>query len=513
LFSALAARIGHFRRDSVIDYGARILWKDFNDHARLADINSELSWLRASAAPLIVLGLMYGKGPDAQWIAREEFVNLGWELSQLREFQDADSAEADAARAEIRCRLQALPRMAHLSDDDIRAIWALWNLSNVIGPAVADTDASPSTLVRNYLVYERFRGAYGGATHGEVNAIERSLFLTEPRFFVGAAYALVSYGNDARLKPRDTPGLIFPDENGVREAYPSAVGYDDLMMVVQRLSRKASDFNIVGQELLANENPMARAEAFRMLLSTPIVELDDYSDKAILITGPARLIKSVSRFLQEDTVQRFGRRFGKNASGERGHAFERYLEDALWGTEVRRVAERDSKTPDFEWIGKRYAIFIEAKAKVIPDAAQYSGEGFVAAWENLTEAIEQASSYVDTVPGLRGVRAVLIIVVNDPVTEERAQFRYVASRWGLLNGTQLACLAVWGPGDLEHHVLFSTPDATGEMLERIWHESARRPAMDQPPAFDPYKEEVCVPLVEDGFQHLFGVEPRRLSHE
>jgi hypothetical protein len=503
-FTEFVERVSIFSRDSLIDYGARLLWRDFTyKSANLPDQAMRL-WLKRYAAELMVAGLMYGRRPGGLRVTREEFVNLAWELSQFREMEDPDSADAADQRARIHKQLTTFPRLAHLNGDDLRAVWALWSLSNVVISTHADVNVNPAQLVRSYMIYDRLRNAYGGDTNAEFRAIEQTLFLTSPRLLVRAACFLL--GSCLDRPDQDTPGLFYP-ERGDREAFPPDVSFDDWMTVAQRFSVKASEFRELGKKLSGGHEPKSLRQAFRILQFNPIIELDDYPEQAFLIAGADRMFMAVSRFLFEDSVAHLGQRCGRNANGERGSAFEQYLRDVLADTAIRRVPERDTKTPDFEWLGTRYGVILEAKVKVVPDAAEHSADAFVAAWQNLSEAIDQASKYIELRPDVKARRWVLIVLVHDPVTSERTSFRYAASRWRMLDGTPLIALAVLDAQDIEHLIQTRSADDVGEMIERLWNQGLAAHPMNQPPDVAPYRETTFLPPVQTAYTDLFGFPP------
>ena len=241
---ALASRIGLFARDSLLASGAGILWRDFEDRSRAADRIPLLGWERAFAAQVMSLALMYGGGNNDPWATEQEFVNLEWELLQMELFLPSDSMEARGQRAAIRAGLvTVLPRLAQLHDEDVGAIRALWNLAGGVAPSAVDTDADPSTLVRDYLIYAHFREQYGGNANWDFLSVERAVFLTTPRLFLRAAYLLLSLGQEAR----PTRGMIeFYHDESPRELYPEDVGFDDMMVTpratplsgIARISRR-----------------------------------------------------------------------------------------------------------------------------------------------------------------------------------------------------------------------------------------------------------------------------------
>jgi hypothetical protein len=175
---------------------------------------------------------------------------------------------------------------------------------------------------------------------------------------------------------------------------------------------------------------------------------------------------------------------------------------------IHRIPESRTKTPDFEWLGQRYGILLEAKAKVVPEAAEQSADAFVASWANLMEAIEQGSTFLRNRADASGRKWLLVVLVSDPITSERTSFRYAAARWGLLEQTEFVALAVLEAQDLEHLVQTLTADEVSEMLERLWQQSAEQHPMNQPPDVDPYREDACLPLVDATYRDLFGVSPR-----
>jgi hypothetical protein len=508
-FSEFAERVSLFSRDSLIDYAARLLWRDFTyKSATLPDAAMRL-WLKRYAAELMVAGLMYGRRPGGHRVTKEEFINLEWELSQFREIEDPDSADAAEQRSRIHARLASFPRFAYLNSDDLRAVWAIWSLSNVVISTHADVNVNPVQLVRSYMIYDRLRNAYGGDTNAEFRAIEHALFLTSPRLFVRSASFLL--GSCLGRPEHDTPGLFYP-ERGDREAFPPDVSFDDWMGVTQRFSVKASQFRELGEKLSGSYEPKALRRAFRMLQFNPVVELDDYPEPAFLITGPDRMFMAVSRFLFENSVAHLGQRCGRNANGERGSAFEQYLRDVLAGTAIQRVPEGDTKTPDFEWLGSRYGVILEAKVKVVPDAAEHSADAFVAAWQNLSEAIDQASKYIELRPDVQSRRWVLIVLVHDPATSERTSFRYAAARWRMLDGTPLVALAVLDAQDIEYLIQTRSADDVGEMIERLWKQGLSAHPINQPPDVDPYRETTYLPPVQTTYADLFGLSPDVNEH-
>jgi hypothetical protein len=98
------------------------------------------------------------------------------------------------------------------------------------------------------------------------------------------------------------------------------------MVVTNRFSRKASEFRALGKQLLSRTSADTLRQAIRTLQVAPIIEIDDYPEKAYLLLSPDRVLTAVCRFLIDDSVAHLGKRFGRNASGERGQAFERYLQ-------------------------------------------------------------------------------------------------------------------------------------------------------------------------------------------
>lgn len=511
-FGKLAARIGLFSRDAVLDFGARLLWRDFEDEQRRADAEPMLGWARASAAKVMVLALMYGGGDDRARITPAEFINLAWELLQNQQFPRPDSPEADAERTQIRAKFQTFLPNTTPDDADVRAAWALWNLGSEIQSSMVDTDANPRHLVRNYLIYCRFRDAYGGDSDLEFALAERQLFLTAPRLFLRAAMVLITFG----MESPNTPGMVELFEDGQpREEFPLDVGFDDILAVVKRMAVRASDYRALGRTLLDDPDPRMRTAALRRLDHAPIIWLDERPGHDVLISGPARLFNALSHFLFHDAVAhvksvgklkagRGGKR-AMDAEVERGLAYESYLSSALDGTPVRAVPRTEgAKRPDFEWRGTRYGILIEAKAKIVPDAFDGSARCFVDALERLHGAVEQARDYVSDLDGRDSLRWVSVVVVHDPLTGERSAFRLAALRWGFLDGGPLCAAAVLETSDLEHLVLSQSADEVGEMLERLWLQARAAPPMSQPPSLDPYVESQALPVIEAGYDELFG---------
>jgi hypothetical protein len=503
-FAGLAYRTMMFSRESIIKVGTWLLWSDFRDPARGTD--TKRTWTRSWAAPLMTMGIMYGKaaGTGGEVITIPEFLNLAWELFSLPEFHAADAAEAELERSAIAQRLSTSRLEKVPTEHVIRVARVVWNLSHATSQLVADTDADLLALAREWAIYQRLRIEYGGDDNEELVRVEQRLFLTHPRLFVRACCDLLARSLQNR-SVHDTPGMFYLPKQRTWEEEPPDVGLDDYGAVIRRLSVTASELRSRGEELLLHGTPERRRELLEYVRRRPIVVLDDYpkEDDAAFIAGPARFIKAISRFLSHDVVEQLGPRLG-NAAGWRGQAFERYLEEAMVGTSVHRLDPKGLKTPDFEWIGTRYRVLIEAKVKPLPGELIASPSALVSAWDNLMGAVEQGSAYASRTAARRPEKCVLIIVVGDYYADEQTSFRHVSALWGLLNDTHLAAVAVLSAGALEYLVLSSTADEAGELLEELWLEAGRGSLLEQPPTMRPYRATTVPQVLDEAHQELFG---------
>jgi hypothetical protein len=507
-FAGVAYRIMMFSRESLVDLGARLLWSDFQDPSGGGDTSPRRAWTRSWAAPVVTMAFIYGKpaGTGGAIATIHEFLNLAWELFQLPEMHRADTVAGKLERDAILARLSTSRLASVDADDAVRTAGAIWNLSHATGQLVADTDADFVTLARDWSIYERLRGRYGGEANSKFVELEHQLFLTSPRLFVRACCGLLGYALEER-PAEDTPGVFFLPKERAWEGHLQDVGLDDYGAVLRRLTVAASELRSRGEELLLYGDPDRRRALFELVRRRPIILLDDYpkEDDAALILGPARFLKAVSRFLLIDTVEHFGDRFGgDDAAKRRGLAFERYLEDALAGTPVRRLAPDRGKTPDFEWVGGQYHVLIEAKVKPLPSEMVTSPQSLVAAWDNLLAAVEQGSAYASRLAGQPPKKWVLIIVVNDGYADEQTSFRHITASWGLLKDTDLTALAVLPPGAVEHLVSSSTADEVGEMIERLWLDAGQRSPLDQPATVDPYRTKHVPSILNEAYRELFG---------
>jgi hypothetical protein len=149
-------------------------------------------------------------------------------------------------------------------------------------------------------------------------------------------------------------------------------------------------------------------------------------------------------------------------------------------------------------------VLIEAKVKPLTSQMINSPEALVTAWDNLMEAVEQASSYAYRFSGARPEKWVLIVVVNDAYADEQTSFRHVTSSWRVLDQTPLAGLAVLRANDFEDLVHSSTADEAGAMLEELWLDAGSRSPLDQPPPINRCDGGRVPRVLNDAHRDLFG---------
>jgi hypothetical protein len=524
-FAALASRVALFGRDGVVDVGSRMLWHIW-DHSEKLDPNElGTAIVRAGALPVIALGLMFGSAGIRPCPTEVEFRLLSWEFHNLPEFAGQDSAAARQERDEAKAKLRELPSASRLSGLPQQAageIRGLWVRGKVVERQLQCVGVRVSDLVRAALIYEQLRHLMGGDANANFRKLEQAYFRTDYRLFVRAALTLLGAATQAGGAGH-TPGRVDIGAGDVRDEYPTDVGVDDMLIVVDILGCSVADFPRLGRELLRLPDWEVKSSPLLwQLLARPILRLDDYPgpDACIAIPSPWALLAGVPNLFLSEFVSFLkcsGAPLPVDPEGARGDAFDHYLEKSLTNVVgLARVASSNvGKRPDFLWAGDTYAVAIEAKVRVTPgsDLGLSSIRSIIEAWHRLCEAIDQASAYCAELraQGSALERWILVVVVQEALTAELTSFRHAASRWHLLRGTGLTGLAVLTPRELEHFVLEQSADHAGRFLERRYIDAAMD-GLDQPPSGADTLSESLTTHVEDGWTRLLGTPPKFATH-
>jgi hypothetical protein len=494
-----------------------MLWYIWQHDEVASDASQETLVVRASAAQVTVLGLVYGSTErGAAQPSELDFRLLCWEFHDIPKDFALDAQESIAEVAHVQSALASVTadsRLALIGTARAAEVRGLFRLGRFQAGHFGRIRVRITDLARVAAVVRELESQL---PPDAFRRGERAFLKTSARLYLRATMVLLGVaGSDARGEI--VPGRVDFPRGESRPELPSDVGLDDLLIVSESLGTRASKFREWGSELRAMPSPRAaadpRLDCFRL---RPIVLMDHYDgeDLPVAIPSPWSLVSAAMKLLGDEFVGYFaenatGLGITADAPGAYGTAFERYLAQSLaCRPDVKRIPASTTRTPDFIWPGTTYGVLIEAKVRVTPASDPHldSATSIVVAWERLCGAMAQAQGLIDATPKAdRCERYVLVVVVYEPDAAGFSGFRHAVGRFGLQRGTDLVGVAVWSPAELEEAVLGRTPDEAGREIERRFMEAADN-ALAQP-AEAPEGVGAITPWVDAAWRELFPEAP------
>lgn len=428
----LIKHIRKFNSYSILMMGRKILYEIFKDGKYEWDkIFVEL--LKNYTESIITLSIINGKYSGRRNIRKEDFIKLvifAYDINSLQ----IHSFNLESFKN--KCNVQKSTLLTKLKEEKYEDVVRFSDLSNVTRSYCHSYPVDPNEIYRIGFLFNNILEIVPKAEH----LIDTFCGLPWKKFMKVAfsvwAIAIQHSNGIIDLNKKDVVDYLL--KNGVTK--------DEMLIVLQRLASKRSDFQSISKE----KTPAQMKYWFS------IKSLIDLNDGLFVLPSPNKFYFALEYWfwyellenLEQNTQVR--KLFEKTNFGSlKGSIFENYAGQC--STKIIKIPEKATKQPDFSYENDSHRLLVECKAKLTSGYDfNLTYEGYIKTVDNTLIAVKQCQDFIKD--NKTNKKNVVIILCFEKYVNEYILISNLCKELNLLKDTGIDAICVMDIEDFEKHL-------------------------------------------------------------